>query len=155
MNSYSDGGLLRFILAPAQGSFPGRYENETVGPFVSGSFQWLLELEDCDDDVPNMMLLQTHQAVQGSILRDKKDEILKQDDLVMAYAAWLRLGVVILHHHSFTMSYNLLLWRKALTWFDLRLVGADALLLSCNNSGNYHTRNYYLGTLKLNTHEQI
>ena len=73
----------------------------------------LERLEDCDDDVPNMMLLQTHQVERGSILLDKKDDtaksIFKQEDLVMAYAAWLRLGAVILHHPALTVPYVFLL----------------------------------------------
>ena len=75
----------------------------------------LERLEDCDDDVPNMMLLQTHQVEpeRGSILLDKKDDTakssFKQEDLVMAYAAWLRLGAVILHHPALTVPYVFLL----------------------------------------------
>ena len=33
--SQSDDGLLRCMLVPAQGSFPGRCWNERVGPFTS------------------------------------------------------------------------------------------------------------------------
>eukprot|EP00435_Cladocopium_sp_Y103_P021046 s1562_g5.t1 len=108
----SDEGRLRVMLVPAPGSFGGRCWNERVGPFVVNRqvvFPMIAgaAVEDCDDDVPNMMLLQTHQVepARGSIFLDKKDEtdeiLLKQEALVMAYAAWPRLGALILHH-SFT-----------------------------------------------------
>ena len=92
--SQSDDGVSRFMLVLAQGSFPGLCWNERVGPFAN-IFYFLERLEDCDDDVPNMMLLQTHQveAARGSVLLEKKEKtaemLFKQDDLVMAYAAWL------------------------------------------------------------------
>lgn len=115
-----------FLLRAASQDGVGTKE---LGRLRAFFLNWLLErLEDCDDDVPNMMLLQTHQVEpeRGSILLDKKikkdgtaESIFKQKDLVMAYAAWLRLGAVILHHPALTVVCFFLLWRidADLIWF--------------------------------------